>query len=91
MTDREQAFCLFHGDSGAMAVAVKSVAAVLETESLVPLVWRPPPVVGICAYHRDVVPVISLGGLKAPGTQTRRASQALRGSDGSDVRGESRR
>jgi chemotaxis signal transduction protein len=44
-----------------MAVAVRSVAAVLETESLAPLVWRPPSVVGICVYHRDVVPVISLG------------------------------
>ncbi len=67
MTDREQAFCLFQGDSGPMAVAVESVAAVLETESLVPLVWRPPPVVGICAYHRDGVPVISLGPTESAG------------------------
>jgi chemotaxis signal transduction protein len=58
--EKEQSYCMFHGDAGPMAVSVDRVAAVLETESLVPLVWRPPQVVGICPYHREVVPVISL-------------------------------
>jgi len=58
--EQKQAFCLFHGDAGPMAVSVESVAAVLETESLVRLVWSPPQVVGLCPYHRDVVPVISM-------------------------------
>jgi chemotaxis signal transduction protein len=60
----EKSFCLFHGDAGPMAVSVESVAAVLETEFLVPLVWSPPQVVGLCPYHREVVPVISLGPLE---------------------------
>jgi chemotaxis signal transduction protein len=58
--DGEQAFCLFDSDAGPMAVSVESVAAVLETESLVPLVWSPPQVVGLCPFHREVVPVIAL-------------------------------
>jgi len=59
--DQEKSFCLFHGDAGPMAVAVESVAAVLDTESLVRLVWSPPQVIGLCPYHREVVPVISIG------------------------------
>ncbi len=62
--EHERSFCLFHGDAGPMAVSVESVAAVLETEFLVPLVWNPPQVVGLCPYHREVVPVISLGPIK---------------------------
>jgi hypothetical protein len=58
--DVEQLFCLFHGDAGPMAVPVESVARVLETESLVPLVWSPPQVLGLCPFRRDAVPVISL-------------------------------
>ncbi|MFI5457475.1 MAG: hypothetical protein ACHRXM_18690 [Isosphaerales bacterium] len=59
--EQEKSFCLFHGDAGPMAVSVESVAAVLETESLVRLVWSPPQVVGLCPYHREVVPVVSIG------------------------------
>jgi len=59
--EQEKSFCLFHGDAGPTAVSVESVAAVLETESLVRLVWSPPQVVGLCPYHREVVPVISMG------------------------------
>jgi purine-binding chemotaxis protein CheW len=59
--DQQKSFCLFHGDAGPMAVSVESVAAVLETEFLVPLVWSPPQVLGLCSYRREVVPVISLG------------------------------
>ncbi|HKI17862.1 MAG TPA: hypothetical protein VKA15_08270 [Isosphaeraceae bacterium] len=63
--EQEKSFCLFHGDAGPMAVSVESVAAVLETEFLVPLVWSPPQVVGLCPYHREVVPVISLGPIES--------------------------
>ena len=44
-----------------MAVSVESVAAVLETDTLVRLAWSPPQVVGMCSYHREVVPVVKLG------------------------------
>ncbi len=56
-------FCLFRGDAGPMAVYVESVAEVLETDTLVRLAWSPPQVVGMCSYHRDVVPVVRLGPL----------------------------
>jgi chemotaxis signal transduction protein len=72
--DKEQSFCMFHGDAGPMAVSVDSVAAVVETESLVPLVWKPPQVVGICPYHREVVPVFSLE-LTGNGSDLDRASE----------------
>jgi chemotaxis signal transduction protein len=54
-------FCLFRGDAGPMAIAVESVAEVLETDTLVRLAWSPPQVVGMCSYHREVVPVVKLG------------------------------
>ena len=59
----KQWFCLFRGDAGPMAVPVESVAEVLETDTLVPLAWSPPQVVGMCSYHREVVPVVKLGPL----------------------------
>jgi len=57
----KQWFCLFRGDAGPMAVSVESVAEVLEMDTLVRLAWSPPQVVGMCSYHRDVVPVVKLG------------------------------
>ncbi len=59
--EQEKSFCLFHSDAGPRAVSVEFVAAVLETESLVRLVWSPPQVAGLCPYHREVVPVMSMG------------------------------
>jgi chemotaxis signal transduction protein len=56
-------FCLFRTDAGPMAVSVESVTEVLETDTLVPLAWSPPQVVGLCSYHRDVIPVVVLGPL----------------------------
>jgi chemotaxis signal transduction protein len=69
---QEQWFCLFRGDAGPMAVSAESVAEVIETESLVQLAWSPPQVVGLCPYHRDVVPVIRL----APWSQSAGADPA---------------
>ena len=54
----KQWFCLFRGDAGPMAVPVESVAEVLERVTLVPLAWSRPQVVGMCSYHREVVPVV---------------------------------
>jgi chemotaxis signal transduction protein len=59
----KQWFCLFRGDAGPMAISVESVAEVLETDSLIRLAWSPPQVVGMCSYHREVVPVVKLGPL----------------------------
>jgi purine-binding chemotaxis protein CheW len=59
----KQWFCLFHGDTGPMAVSVESVAQVLETDTLVRLAWNPPQVAGMCSYHREVIPVVVLGAL----------------------------
>jgi hypothetical protein len=80
--DPENSFCLFHGDAGPMAVAVESVAAVLETEFLVPLVWSPPQVVGLCPYHREVVPVISLGPIESSAGADRASGVDSRASAG---------
>ena len=55
---QEPWFCLFQGDAGPMAVSAESVAEVLRTDSLVRLAWSPPQVVGLCPYHREVVPVV---------------------------------
>jgi chemotaxis signal transduction protein len=61
MPTPEQWFCHFHTDTGPIAVSMESVAGVLETDSLVRLAWSPPQVVGMCSYHREVVPVVTLG------------------------------
>jgi chemotaxis signal transduction protein len=59
----KQWFFLFRGDAGPMAISVESVAEVFETDTLVPLPWNPPQVIGMCSYHREVVPVVTLGPL----------------------------
>lgn len=56
----KQWFCFFHSDAGPMAVTLHSVAEVVETDTLVRLAWSPPQVIGLCSYHRDVVPVVRL-------------------------------
>jgi len=60
----KQWFCLFRADAGPMAVSVESVAEVLETDTLVRLAWSPPRVIGMCPYHREVVPVVVLESLE---------------------------
>jgi purine-binding chemotaxis protein CheW len=57
----EQWFCLFRGDLGPMAVSVESVVEILETRTLLRLAWGPPEVVGLCPFHREVIPVVRLG------------------------------
>jgi chemotaxis signal transduction protein len=59
----KQWYCLFHGNTGPMAVSVESVAEVLETDTIVRLAWNPPQVIGMCSYHRQVIPLVVLGAL----------------------------
>lgn len=54
-------FCLFHSHSLPYAVAVESVAEIVEIESLVRMTLCPPQVVGLCPCRREVVPVVALG------------------------------
>jgi chemotaxis signal transduction protein len=53
-------FCLFLGDAGPMAVPAASVAQVVDADRLVRMAWSPPQVVGLCPFHREVVPVVRL-------------------------------
>jgi chemotaxis signal transduction protein len=57
----KQWFCLFCADASPLAVSLESVSEVLDTDTLVQLPWSPPQVVGMCSYHREVVPVVTLG------------------------------
>src|SRR5271166_4157928 len=49
----EGSFCLFHCESLPFAVAVAHVAEIAEVDALVRI--------GLCPYHRQVVPVVTLG------------------------------
>lgn len=64
-------FCLFRGDAGPMGVAVECVAEVLEAERVVRLPWSPPQVVGLCLYHREVVPIVVFGSLLGEARENR--------------------
>jgi chemotaxis signal transduction protein len=56
----ESSFCLFRCGSRALAVAVEDVAEIVETDALVRISSCPPRIAGLCPYHRQVVPVVSL-------------------------------
>ncbi len=53
-------FCLFRCGTLALAVAVEDVAEIVETDSIVRISGCPPRIAGLCPYHRQVVPVVSL-------------------------------
>ena len=74
ITAPKQWFCLFRGDTGPMGVTVQSVAEVLETDTLVRLPWSPPQVLGMCSFHREVIPIVVFGPLPRdfPGRSTGR-------------------
>jgi hypothetical protein len=55
-------WCLFRCGSEAFAIALESVAEIVEVERLVGLPHSPPGVLGLCTLRREVVPVIALGG-----------------------------
>ena len=54
-------FCLFHCESLPFAVAVANVAEIAEVDALVCIGLCPPRIAGLCPYHRQVVPVVTLG------------------------------
>ena len=54
-------FCLFHCESLPFAVAVANVAEIAEVDALVRIGLCPPRIAGLCPYHRQVVPVVTLG------------------------------
>lgn len=57
---RAQAWCLVRIDERPFAVALNAVAEIVEAEALVRLALCPPRVLGLCAYRRDLLPVIAL-------------------------------
>jgi len=70
-------FCLFHCESLPFAVAVADVAEIAEIDALVRIGLCPPRILGLCPYHRQVVPVVALGRdscRAAPPTSDRRSS-----------------
>jgi CheW-like domain len=75
-------FCLVRCDSRPLAVAVDNVAEVLELDSLVRISLCPPQIAGLCAYHRQVVPVAAPPGdpstLMQESPETRPSGKACR-------------
>ncbi len=53
-------FCLFRCGSLPFAVAVANVAEIAEVDALVRIGLCPPRIAGLCPYHRQVVPVVTL-------------------------------
>ena len=54
-------FCLFQCGSQPFAVALASVAEIAEVETLVRVGLCPPLIAGLCPFHRQVVPVVTIG------------------------------
>jgi len=54
-------FCLFHCGSLPFALAVANVAEIAEVDALVRIGLCPPRIAGLYPYHRQVVPVVTLG------------------------------
>jgi purine-binding chemotaxis protein CheW len=54
-----RAWFLFRGETGAYAVALESVAEVVEVERLVSLPHSPPQVLGLCTLRREVIPIVA--------------------------------
>src|SRR5208282_2226127 len=66
----EGSFCLFHCESLPFAVAVTNVAEIAEVDALVRIGLCPPRIAGLCPYHRQVVPVVTLGQDPSPSNTT---------------------
>src|SRR5437763_14768894 len=57
-------YCLFERGSRAYAVALRDVAELVEATALVRMGLCPPWILGLCPYHREVLPVIAFGAEK---------------------------
>ena len=66
----EPAFCLFVSDSLRFGVPVAVVAEIVKVDALVRISLCPDRIVGLCPYHREVVPVVTLGtrGVRSEGS-----------------------
>ncbi len=75
-------FCLFRCGSLPFAVAVANVAEIAEVDALVRIGLCPPRIAGLCPYHRQVVPVVSLGQdpsrSAVPAAEARKSGKAAR-------------
>jgi purine-binding chemotaxis protein CheW len=56
-----QSWCLVRIDAQPFAVALATVAEIVEAEALVRLPLCSPQLLGLCPYRRDLLPVIALG------------------------------
>jgi purine-binding chemotaxis protein CheW len=68
-------WCLFQCGQAGFAIALESVAEVVEVERLVRLPHSPPRVLGLCALRREVLPVI---GMSDPGAEPDPAASTAR-------------
>jgi chemotaxis signal transduction protein len=57
-------YCLFERGSHAYAVSLRDVAELVEVDALVRMGLCPPWILGLCPYHREVVPVITFAAEK---------------------------
>jgi len=57
----EASFCLFMSGSLPLGVPVADLAEIVEVDALVRISLCPDRIVGLCPYHRQVVPVVTLG------------------------------
>src|SRR5947209_1387245 len=55
-----RAWCLVRIDTRPFAVALQAVAEIVEADELVRVALCSPRVLGLCAYRRDLLPVIDL-------------------------------
>jgi chemotaxis signal transduction protein len=53
-------YCLFHHKSEPYAIEVETVAEIIEVPALVRIGLCPPWIVGLCPFHREVVPVVTV-------------------------------
>ncbi|MDR3637330.1 MAG: chemotaxis protein CheW [Isosphaeraceae bacterium] len=58
---RSRPWCCFRSGARSYAVDLRAVVEVIETEGLVRLPHSPKGILGLCAFRRDVIPVVRLG------------------------------
>jgi purine-binding chemotaxis protein CheW len=63
-------YCLFERGSRAYAVSLQDVAELVEVDALVRMGLCPPWIVGLCPFHREVVPVVAFTAEKGPAGPT---------------------
>ncbi|MFO0956210.1 MAG: chemotaxis protein CheW [Isosphaeraceae bacterium] len=59
-TPQDSPLCLFTRGSRGFGIPIGAVGGVIEPESLVPMPFSPPRLVGLCPHRRQVLPVFRL-------------------------------